>query len=161
MNRLRTSPEESATLIERQRMPRTLRVLAVLTGFTLLTGCIDSSAGEYLPGQDDTCTIVEAMMIEPGYEADRWSDKTTERERLEEQINSSLKKSDGSARYAICVDDKKTPQVANVDRIAYLRQFFGTDDHGLDIAGLSAPTIITPEQFEDMHQTEIDPGHGF
>jgi hypothetical protein len=127
----------------------------------MLSGCMDSSASEYTPGQKDTCAIVAAGMIEPGYEADRWSDDAGERDRIEEDVVGSLQNIEGAARYAICVDDKREPHVADVDRIAYLAQFFGTDEQGIDIAGLSVPTIITPEEFENRFQTEIDPGHGF
>lgn len=162
MNILRTSPEESVTSNERRRIPRPLRVVAGFTGFIMLSaGCMDSSANDYRPNQDATCAVFAAQAFEPGYEADRWSDDSAERDRLEEEITSSARVREDAANYAVCFDDEQIPHTSNVDQIAYFEQFFGTDDHGIDIAGLDVPTIISPEEFKNRFQTQTDPDHGF
>jgi hypothetical protein len=163
MNRLRTSPEESVTLHERRRITRPLRVVAGFTGFIMLSaGCMDSSANDYKPNQDATCAVFAAQAFEPGYEADRWSDDSAERDRLEEEITSLARVREGAANYAVCIDDEHVPRTSNVDRIAYLEQFFGTTMQGTNLPpGIEVPSIISPEEFENRFQTAIDPGHGF
>ena len=155
---LKASIGEKLSRVEQVLQPR--RVGAGLIGMMMLSGCTDVVSASYSPDIDATCTIISAGALEPNYEADRWADSGSERERLEDEIIDHIR-NNGFAEYAICFDEEQVPHAPDVEPIAQVIRYFGEHDNGIDIPGIAVPAVISATDFEARFETEIDPGHGF